>query len=195
MATGVSIPIFPLTLLPLPGELVPLHIFEPRYKQLLNDAEMNDIHFCIYFDHVMNNEKLGSCMKLESIIKRYPTGEADIIVKCLDVCTLGVLYDTFKNKLYPGGEVQYWHLESPRITQEQLHAQFLHYMSLRNITRHTSHFDVFQVANELNLNFSDRYKLLTAADYRREDILLNRVKFLIHVLQQEVKSKDVFHLN
>ena len=30
---------FPLTIFPLPGELVPLHIFEPRYRQLLQDAE------------------------------------------------------------------------------------------------------------------------------------------------------------
>ena len=34
-----KIPIFPLSILPLPKEIVPLHIFEPRYRQLLQDLE------------------------------------------------------------------------------------------------------------------------------------------------------------
>ncbi len=81
MARITTIPMFPLSLLPLPGELVPLHIFEPRYKQLLEDAENADIHFGIYFNNTINEEKIGSLMKLESVIKRYPRGESDIIVK------------------------------------------------------------------------------------------------------------------
>ncbi|MFO0505619.1 MAG: peptidase, partial [Chryseotalea sp.] len=79
MDSGVLIPLFPLRILPLPGELVPLHIFEPRYKQLLQDVEERDVRFGIYFDHPINNERLGSFMRLESVIKRYPKGELDVI--------------------------------------------------------------------------------------------------------------------
>lgn len=43
----IRIPIFPLAIFPLPGEMVPLHIFEPRYRQLLEDAEKRDIAFGI----------------------------------------------------------------------------------------------------------------------------------------------------
>ena len=43
----VRIPMFPLAILPVPGELVPLHIFEPRYRQLLQDMETSDITFGI----------------------------------------------------------------------------------------------------------------------------------------------------
>ncbi|HCR53616.1 MAG TPA: hypothetical protein DIW27_04310 [Cytophagales bacterium] len=43
----MRIPIFPLAIFPLPGEMVPLHIFEPRYRQLLEDAEKRDIAFGI----------------------------------------------------------------------------------------------------------------------------------------------------
>ncbi|HEU5291530.1 MAG TPA: LON peptidase substrate-binding domain-containing protein, partial [Cyclobacteriaceae bacterium] len=98
----MTIPMFPLSLLPLPGELVPLHIFEPRYRQLLQDAEADDISFGIFFTNTINLEKIGSLMKLESVIKRYPTGEADIVVKCIDTFTMDKLYRTFKSKLYPG---------------------------------------------------------------------------------------------
>ncbi|MEY4930630.1 MAG: hypothetical protein RI909_1354, partial [Bacteroidota bacterium] len=77
MSEFTSIPMFPLSIFPLPGEMVPLHIFEPRYRQLLEDAEKKDITFGIYYNHTTNSEKLGSLVKLESVIKRYKTGESD----------------------------------------------------------------------------------------------------------------------
>ena len=75
MTDLVLIPMFPLSIFPLPGELVPLHIFEPRYRQLLQDAETRDISFGIYFNHISNTNKLGSLVKLESVLKRYAGGE------------------------------------------------------------------------------------------------------------------------
>src|SRR5690349_2337579 len=102
------IPMFPLAILPLPGEVVPLHIFEPRFKQLLQDAESDDITFGIYFNHTINTEKIGSLMKLETVLKRYPEGESDIIVKCYDTLTLDKLYRNYKSKMYPGGDVNFW---------------------------------------------------------------------------------------
>ena len=59
MVDPIRIPIFPLSILPLPGELVPLHIFEPRYRQLLLDIETRDITFGIYFTHEINTRKIG----------------------------------------------------------------------------------------------------------------------------------------
>src|SRR5690606_17434009 len=105
MSTSSHLPMFPLSILPLPGELVPLHIFELRYLQLLQDLESSDMAFGIYFSHEINEQKLGSLVKLESIIKRHSGGETDIIVKCIDVFTMNTLYRTFQNKMYPGGDV------------------------------------------------------------------------------------------
>lgn len=195
MSAGVNIPMFPLTLLPLPGELVPLHIFEPRYRQLLQEAEVNDISFGIYFSHEMNAATVGSLMKLESVIKRYSSGESDVIIKCTDIFTMNKLHQTFKDKLYPGGEVHIWNLNTSQLPQERLSDLFVQYMTHRNITQHHSTFTVFQIANELNMDFSDRYKFLMAPADQRETILVNRIKFLLHILNQEMKSKDVFHLN
>src|SRR5688500_13746656 len=107
----MQIPMFPLTLLPLPGELVPLHIFEPRYKQLLTDTETLDIPFGIYCNHEFNKEKLGSLMKLESVIKRHSSGESDIVLRCVDVFAMDKLYRTYKSKMYPGGDVNLWKVD------------------------------------------------------------------------------------
>lgn len=195
MSEVAHIPVFPLSILPLPGELVPLHIFEPRYRQLLHDAEVNDVSFGIYFSHETNEQKIGSLMKLESIIKRYPGGETDIIVRCEDIFSLDMLLRTFKTKLYPGGHVRFWNVEVNAFPDHELYDLFLHYLKLRNITQHFNVFNLFQVANELNLDLGDRYKFLTTPEDRREAFLLNRMKFQVHILEQEERSKDNFHLN
>jgi len=195
MSDVVQIPMFPLAILPLPGELVPLHIYEPRYRQLLQDAEINDIQFGIYFSHESNEQKIGSLMKLESVIKRYPGGEADIIVKCEDIFNMNLLLRKYRSKLYPGGDVTVWNVEKNTFPGPELYDLFLTYLKQRNINQHLTIFNLYQIANELSLEISDRYKFLTAAEDKREAFIINRVKFQMHILHQEERSKDNYHLN
>ena len=195
MPASAHIPMFPLSLMPLPGELVPLHIFEPRYKELLLDAETTDTTFGIHFNHEMNSDKVGSLMRLESVLKRYPGGESDIIVKCIDVFTMDKLYRNFKNKLYPGGDVRLWKVDQDQIPGHHLYELFLVYQDLRNITQHSAIFTMYEVANELGMDLQDRYRFLTLPIEKQESFLQSRLKFQIHILQQEDKSKDVYHLN
>jgi uncharacterized protein len=195
MSEVLRIPMFPLAILPLPGELVPLHIFEPRYRELLSDAENHDISFGIYFSHEVNTEKIGSLMKLESIIKRYPTGESDIIVKCEDNFSLDMLLRNYKTKLYPGGDVRYWKSERNVFPHQKVYESFLDYLKLRNISHHLDPFNLYEIANELGLDLHDRYRFLTSDDEKKETFLQNRIKFQIHLLQEEERSKDSYHLN
>ncbi len=195
MSQTLLIPMFPLTLLPLPGELVPLHIFEPRYKELLLDMENLDVSFGIYCTHAINAEKVGSLMKLESVIKRHGSGEADIIVRCVDYFTMDKLYRTYKAKKYPGGDVTLKHVSLSEVPGVELYELFLIYQSKRKITNHFSTFSTFEVANELNFDLYDRYRFLTLSPERRNRFLVTQVKFQIHILRQEEKSRDVFHLN
>lgn len=195
MPDVVQIPMFPLAILPLPGELVPLHIYEPRYRQLLQDAEINDIQFGIYFSHETNEQKIGSLMKLESVIKRYPGGEADIIVKCEDIFNMNLLLRKYKSKLYPGGDVTVWNVEKNTFPGPELYDLFLTYLKQRNINQHLTIFNLYQIAIELSLDISDRYKFLTAVEDKREAFIINRVKFQMHILHQEERSKDNYHLN
>ncbi len=186
---------FPLTIFPLPGEMVPLHIFEPRYRQLLQDAEERDISFGIYFNHTLNTEKLGSLVKLESVIKRYDGGESDIIVKCQDLFRMETLFRTFKEKLYPGGDVGFWQVNLQEPVSSKLQHEFEEFMRLLKITRLPSPCSVFHVANELGFDFEDRLKFVLSERDKMETFLLSRLKFQKHLLTEAEKAKDVFHLN
>lgn len=48
------LPIFPLPLVLMPGELLPLHIYEPRYREMLRDIELKRNLFGIAFADVAN---------------------------------------------------------------------------------------------------------------------------------------------
>ena len=186
---------FPLSIFPLPGELVPLHIFEPRYRQLLQDAETKDISFGIYFNHVANLDKLGSSVTLESIIKRYPGGESDVIVKCTDLFEVNTLFRTHSDKLYPGGEVRFWKVDITQMVDEKLAEAFVAYLSLINIVRHDKNFSAFQIATELSLDFDERLKFVRLDQTRKESFLHARLKYQEKLLHHADKAKDIFHLN
>jgi len=196
MEDVIHIPMFPLSILPLPGEWVPLHIFEPRYRQLLEDASAEDVTFGIYLSHHMNLAKIGSLVRLESVLKQYPGGESDIIVRCLDTFETDKLQRTFdKSKLYPGGYVRYHHIDAARRPSAILYDLFTVYMQRRNITRQTAPFSIYHIAQELSLDLRDRYKFLQLAESRQETFLQNRIRYQEQLLEEEEKSKDFYHLN
>lgn len=186
---------FPLTLLPLPGELVPLHIFEPRYKQLLEDAETTDISFGIFLSHACNEKKLGALMTLESVIKRYSGGESDIVARCTGFFSMQKLYRTYKTRLYPGGEITNLQVDPQAMPGVELYELFLNFQKKGKINRHFTAFTLYQVATELTLDLLDRYKLMTLQQENREAFLISQLRFQLHVMQQEEQSRDVFHLN
>ena len=195
MADLISIPMFPLSIFPLPGEMIPLHIFEPRYRQLLDDAETKDISFGIYFSHVSNINKHGSLVKLESVIKRYAGGESDIIVKCYDLFTLTTLYRTHLDKLYPGGDVKLLETKNTTSVSSKLVSLYVEYMKLVKIESIQKNPSVFHIANELNLDFDDKLKLVSHEGDKQEAVLYNQLNYHLQLLQQAEKAKDVFHLN
>lgn len=190
-----KIPIFPLTIFPLPGEMVPLHIFEPRYRQLLEDAEKRDIEFGIFYNHTANELKLGSLVKLESVIKRYPGGESDIIVKCIDIFTMNTLHRTFKDKLYPGGEVERWAVDLKKPAPRKLQKEFETYLKLLMISRPEGITSLYHIANELSLDNQDRLKFITRDESKKEAFLFSRLRYQSTLVMEAEKNKDVFHLN
>lgn len=191
----IRIPIFPLAIFPLPGEMVPLHIFEPRYRQLLEDAEKKDISFGIFFNHTSNANKLGSLVKLESVIKRFAGGESDIIVKCVDVFTMNTMQRTFKDKLYPGGDVVLWNVDLQKPVVAKLQKEFDTYLKLLMMSQTEGVTSIFHIANELSLDNLDRIKFVEANEEKKEMFLLSRLRYQSRLVLEAEKSKDVFHLN
>ena len=76
-----NIPLFPLNIVALPKEKIPLHIFEPRYKRMIKNSIKSGDPFGIVFQDKKGFKSIGCSVKIINVIKEYPTGEFDIIVE------------------------------------------------------------------------------------------------------------------
>lgn len=81
MQKNIKIPLFPLNLVVLPKEKVPLHIFEEKYKKMISDCIKNNKAFGII--HMKDNriENIGCSMNIYKVLKEYSNGEYDIVCK------------------------------------------------------------------------------------------------------------------
>lgn len=192
----VEIPVFPLSILPLPNELIPLHIFEDRYRQMLKDIEEENVTFGIYYTHGLNTDRIGALMRLEGVLKRYDTGESDVVTKCIDTFLLTRYYNQWLPRPYPGGKVYMLNSNENRQVSRGFSDEFRAYMALKKITDIDSDFSIHDIANELDLDIGDRLKYLKLlTKEKRENFLRERLKYQRFILKQELQHKDNFYLN
>ena len=79
-----TIPIFPLNLVVFPGSKYPLHIFEERYKILIQKCLKENTGFGIAAFIDKNISDVGVYVKVTDVVKTYINGEFDIVVKGLE---------------------------------------------------------------------------------------------------------------
>jgi len=77
--TTARIPIFPLEVVLFPGEVLPLHIFEPRYKEMIRDCETRKQPFGVVLAAEEGLAEIACTAELLQIAKTYDNGEMDII--------------------------------------------------------------------------------------------------------------------
>lgn len=98
------IPLFPLDIVLFPGQAVPLHIFEPRYREMTRHCVDTQSPFGIVYFH---NEKLaqtGCSAMIVKILKEYEDGRSDILTAGQDAFRLA---RTHRDKPYLEGDVEY----------------------------------------------------------------------------------------
>jgi ATP-dependent Lon protease len=73
------IPLFPLNLVLLPGEQLPLHIFEPRYRQMVRECLDEKTYFGLLLALPGGVVRVGCSAEILDVIKTYEDGRMDII--------------------------------------------------------------------------------------------------------------------
>ena len=98
------IPLFPLEVVLFPGSLLPLHIFEPRYKLMIRNCRQKQISFGVV---LVKNEGIataGCTAEIVEVVKEYPDGK-------LDILTMGrqafQILEVFEEQEYAEANVQY----------------------------------------------------------------------------------------
>jgi Lon protease-like protein len=104
MDANLELPIFELPAVLLPGELMPLHIFEERYKRMIGHCLEDGEPFGIVFhDPQEGARRIGCEARVTEVTERFDDGRLNIIV------TGGRpfrILDRFESPEYPSGEVE-----------------------------------------------------------------------------------------
>jgi Lon protease-like protein len=80
-----EIGLFPLPAVLVPGELMPLHIFEERYKDLVGSCLESDGVFAILFADDDGARELGCTARIVDVLERYDDGRLDIMIRGVEV--------------------------------------------------------------------------------------------------------------
>lgn len=101
------IPIFPLSIVVYPGEHLNLHIFEPRYKQLVSECFEARKPFGIPSVIEEKIQEMGTLVQVTEISKLYDDGKMDIKTKGLQIFRMLETIGELPGKLYSGAIVNY----------------------------------------------------------------------------------------
>jgi Lon protease-like protein len=73
--------LFPLGLVLLPGERVPLHIFEPRYKELIGECLEQERPFGVVLADDDGLRDVGTQASVTDVVERFDDGRLNIVVE------------------------------------------------------------------------------------------------------------------
>ncbi len=160
-----------------------LHIFEPRYRQLVHDIKNNGGRFGIgiYLDSLVST---GTEVELIEINKTYDDGRMDIKTVGKRVFEILTFDNPSEGKLYAGGKVQFLD-NDPRVAKN-VYDEFLFYLKElfrlmnQNVELNATEVDSFTFAHKIGLKIEEEYELL---QLKREE---DRMKYLIQHLMRVI---------
>jgi Lon protease-like protein len=100
---GLQLPIFELPLVLLPGEQVPLHIFEERYKRMVGTALEQGEPFGVVLRDDEGARSIGCTARIDDVLERFDDGRMNIVVSGEEPFKV---IDRFESSDYPAGEVE-----------------------------------------------------------------------------------------
>ncbi|MFD2512605.1 LON peptidase substrate-binding domain-containing protein [Pontibacter locisalis] len=196
------LPLFPLSIVVFPGEKLNLHIFEPRYKQLVIDCLEQEKTFGIPSFIKNGVGTYGTEIEILEVEKKYGNGEMDIRTKGLEVFKVLHFDKMAPGRLYAGGEVELIEnsYEEDVITKIKIkeHLKKL-YESLGLETFYLDlpdNFTSYDVAHHLGLNTEQEYTLLQIeTEAERQEAILQHLLQIVPIVLETERLKERVRLN
>lgn len=196
------IPIFPLGIVVYPGEELNLHIFEPRYKQLITECHTSGKLFGI--PAVIDNrlQDYGTLVRVKEITTVHDNGEMDIKTVGDKVFRILEVIKEIPDKLYSGAIVNYPNNlvhGNPEImrrvmnTIRELHRKLNVSKDFKKEDEEISSYDV---AHHVGLSIQEEYELLNLMnELQRQEYLKRHLTKVLPLVDQMESLKKKIKLN
>jgi len=196
------VPIFPLGIVVYPGEQVNLHIFEPRYRQLVSECFAEAKPFGI--PTVLNNAiaEMGTLVRISEIVEIYTDGKMDVRTQGLQVFRILEVVKSIPDKLFSGAIVNY------PDTVDQGHSLLMREVlsgirdlhRLLNVTKDFHKKDEeltsYDVAHHAGLSVEEEYELLGLThEWQRLEYLKRHLTKALPVVNGMETLKEKIQLN
>lgn len=196
-----SLPFFPLTLVVYPHESLNLHIFEPRYRQLISECVEQDITFGIptFIDNKIKG--YGTEVKVVQVSKRYDDNRMDIKTKGVRIFRIVDFQNPMPGRLYAGGDVEFVDSDglndfmNPKLLS--LTEEFYSILKL-NVDFLDIEYQPFsyRIGHKIGLSPAEEYKLLTiTSEEMRQRYLVQHLERTIPVIKEIERTKDIISMN
>jgi Lon protease-like protein len=195
-------PIFPLNMVVYPGQFLNLHIFEPRYKQLILECKEEGKTFGIpsVFSETIN--EYGTELELLEISKTHENGELDIKTRGIKVFRVMEVIREVPNKLYSAAVV--YELEQQPFDTRKPNPTLVNLINKLHIVLGTN-FKVedkfenpvsFDLIPYAALSPEDQYRLLiTTSEKARQWFMIEHLQKLVSSIEQTEKVKTKVQMN
>jgi Lon protease-like protein len=128
MARISDLPVFPLPLVLLPGELLPLHIFEARYRELVGRCLAGPEPFCVVLDDDAGVREVGCLARDLTVLERLADGRLNIVVSGGEPVLLGPIDDEAHS--YLSAEATLLEDDDEDLAEEEIEAALAAYTAI-----------------------------------------------------------------
>ncbi len=195
--------LFPLGLVLFPGEGLNLHIFEPRYRELVADCLANDETFGIvpFFEGKLYH--IGTEVRIISVEQKYIDGRYDIKTLALDRFELKEFFNPWKPHLYAGAVVnpitKEYGFGDPILRHKAL-LLAVEFGELAEIEVSEKPADdkcfSWQIGHKIGLNATEKSQLLSlSVEDDRLDYIISHLERVIPILKEIRRTQERARLN
>jgi Lon protease-like protein len=122
-----NFPLFPLGIVALPGELIPLHIFEERYKTMMNECLRDEKEFGIVWLSDDGLREIGCACAIERVLERMEDGRMNLLTRGTRPFRV---VERQGELAYPAGVVEFLHDRNEDVDPDLLSAAHESYAEL-----------------------------------------------------------------
>ena len=193
---------FPLELVVYPGEPLNLHIFEGRYKDLMEDIRLHGINFGI--TPVVNKSimKWGTELQVVDIVKTYEDGRLDVKCMGLRAYTVDDYIPNSSQKSYDSAQVTQVKLDveldpSKNIIIKELAAELFTYLDQSKTFPEANDVPIsYAVAHYVGFTLHQEYEFLKIrTESERQDVLIKHINRIIPTARSLKDTKDRIAMN